>query len=119
MATRYSKDKYARVKNLKNEPLSLLTPKSKKCKLDEGKDETPTPLSLFGTPSSPTPSLEMMTFTPPTTHSKGKGKVGKSVWEDPATTLGQAHNVITDDKLRGLLSVPSHELVSRYIHTLV
>ena len=49
MATRYSKDKYIRVKNLKNEPLSQLTPRSKKRKLDEGKDETPTPLSLFGT----------------------------------------------------------------------
>ena len=50
------------LKSLKNEPLSLLTPGSKKYKLEEGKDETPAPLSLFGTPSSPTPSLEMMTF---------------------------------------------------------
>ena len=38
MATRYSKEKYTRVKNLKNEPLSLITPRLKKCKLDEGKD---------------------------------------------------------------------------------
>nr|POE75827.1 hypothetical protein CFP56_05097 [Quercus suber] len=53
----------------------------------------------------------MMTFTPPTTRSKGKGKVGKSVWEDLATALGRAHNVITDDELRGLSSIPSHELV--------
>jgi len=49
-----------------------------------------------------------MTFTPPTTRSKGKGKVGKSVWEDPTTALGRAHNVITDNKLRGLSSIPSH-----------
>nr|POE83558.1 hypothetical protein CFP56_60145 [Quercus suber] len=111
MATRYSKDKYAHVKSLKNEPLSLLTPGSKKRKLDEGKDETPAPLSFFGTPSSPTPSLEMMAFTSPATHSKGKGKVGKSVWEDPTTTLGQVHNIITDDELSGLLLIPSHELV--------
>ena len=61
MATRYSKDKYARVKGLKNEPVSHLTLESKKRKLDEGKDETPAPLSIFGTPSSSTPSLEMMT----------------------------------------------------------
>ncbi|KAL0011662.1 hypothetical protein SO802_006770 [Lithocarpus litseifolius] len=88
MATRYSKDKYARVKSLKNEPLSQVTPGPKKHKLDEGKDETPTPLSLFGTPCSPTPSLKMMTFTPPTTRSKGKDKVGKSIWEDPSTALG-------------------------------
>ena len=61
MATRYSKDKYARVKGLKNEPVSHLTLESKKRKLDEGKDETTAPLSIFGTPSSSTPSLEMMT----------------------------------------------------------
>lgn len=119
MATMYSKDKYARVKSLKNEPLSLLNPRSKKRKLDDGKDKTPAPLSLFGTPSSPTSSLEMMTFTLPTTCSKGNDKVGKSVWEDPVTALGRAHNVITDDELRGLSSVPSYELVSRHIHILV
>lgn len=116
MATKYSKDKPAHVKSLKNKPLSQLTPGSKKHVLDEGKDITPTPLSLFGTPSSSTPSLEMMTFTPPTIHSKGKGKVGKSVWEDLAMAIGQAHDVITDDKLRGLSSIPSHKLVSHHIH---
>ena len=107
------------MKSLKNEPLSLLTPGLKKCKLDKGKDETLAPLSLFGTPSSPMPSLQMMTFTPLTTHSKDKSKVGKSVWEDTTTTFGRAHNVVTDDKLRGLLSIPSHELVSCHIHKLV
>ncbi|KAL0015227.1 hypothetical protein SO802_002296 [Lithocarpus litseifolius] len=42
---------------------------------------------------------------------KRKAKIGKSVWDDPATTLRQAHNVITDDELKGLSSIPSHELV--------
>lgn len=79
MATKYRKDKYAHVKSLKKEPLSMHTPRSKKRKLDNGKDETPAPLSLFGTPSPLTPSFEMMTFTPLTTCSKGKGNVGKSV----------------------------------------
>ncbi|XP_050259657.1 uncharacterized protein LOC126704670 [Quercus robur] len=54
-----------------------------------------------------------------TTHSKGKAKVGKSVWEDPAIALGRAHNVITDDELKGLSSIPSHKLVSHHIHKLV
>ena len=80
---------------------------------------TPAPLSLFVTQSSPTPFLEMMTFRPLTTRSKGKAKVGRSVWEDPATTLGQAHNVITDNELKGLSSIPSHKLVSCHIHKLV
>ena len=41
MATRYSKDKYDCIKSLKNEPLSHITPRLKKHKLAEGKDETP------------------------------------------------------------------------------
>ena len=116
MAIRYNKDKYARVKNLKNEPLSLITPRSKKRKLDERKHKTPALQLLFCTS---TPSFEMVTFSLPTTRSKGKAKVGKRVWYDPATALGRAHNVITDDKLKGLLSILSHKLVSRHIHKLV
>ncbi|KAK9991375.1 hypothetical protein SO802_026360 [Lithocarpus litseifolius] len=100
MATRYRKDKYACVKNLKNEPLSLITPGPKKRKQDEGKDESPILTSLFGTPSSPTYSLELMTFSPPTTRSKGNAKIGKNIWDDPATAFGRAHNVIIDDELR-------------------
>lgn len=119
MATRYNKDKYARVKSLKNESLSHITLGSKKCKLDEGKDETPVLKSLFGTPFSPIPSLKMMTFSPPTTCSKGKAKIGKSVSDNLATALEQAHNVITDDELRGLSFIPYHELVSRHINKLV
>nr|POE89201.1 hypothetical protein CFP56_57122 [Quercus suber] len=42
-----------------------------------------------------------------------------NVWDDPATALGRAHNVITSDELKSLSSVPSHELVSRHIHKLV
>ena len=61
----------------------------------------------------------MMMFTPPTTCSKGKSKVGKSVWEDLATAFGWAHNVITDEELKGLSSISSQELVSHHIHKLV
>ena len=60
-----------------------------------------------------------MTFTPPTTHFKGKGKVGKSVWEDPTIALRQAHNINPNDELKGLSSTPSHNLVSYHIHKLV
>ena len=119
MATRYSKEKYARIKNLKNEPLSNLTTDSKKRKLSDEKAETTALLPVHTTPSSSTPSLEVTAFTPPTTRAKGKGKVGRSVWDDPATAMGRAHNVITDNELKGLSSIPSHELVSRHIHKLV
>lgn len=61
----------------------------------------------------------MMMFTPPTAYSKEESKIGKSVWEDLATALGRAHNVVTNEELKGLSSIPSHELVSRHIHKLV
>ena len=69
--------------------------------------------------SSITLSLEVTAFTPPTIRSKGKGKVGKSVWDNLGTTLGRAYNVVTDDELKSLTSIPSHELVSHHIHKLV
>ena len=76
-------------------------------------------LSILPHPPSPTPSLEVTAVTPPLTHAKGKTKVGMNVWDDPVTALGHAHNVITNDELKSLSSVPSHELVSRHIHKLV
>nr|POE98107.1 hypothetical protein CFP56_43240 [Quercus suber] len=120
MATRYSKDKYARIKNLKNKPLANLTFDSRKRKLNDDKDDAVVPTPSVHTASpSPTPSLEVTAATPPLTRARGKSKVGMSVWDDIATTLGCAHNVITNDELKGLSSIPSHELVSRNICKLV
>lgn len=119
MATRYSKEKYACIKNLKNEPLSNLTADSKKRKLTDEKAETAALPPVHTTLSSPTPSWEVATFTPPTTHAKGKSKVGRSVRDDPSIAMGHVHNVITNDELKGLSSIPSHELVSHHIHKLV
>ena len=118
MATRYSKEKYDCINNLKNEPLSNLTANLKKRKLSDEKVETAALLPIHTAPSSPTPSLEVIAFTP-TTCAKGKGKIGRSVWDDLATAMGCAHNVITDDELKGLSSIPFHELVSHHIHKLV
>nr|POF16088.1 hypothetical protein CFP56_15579 [Quercus suber] len=112
MTTRYSKDKYAHIKDLKNEPLANLTSDLKKRKLsDEKVDAAAHPL-VHVPPPSPTPSLEVTVVTPLLTCAKGKSNVGMSVWDDPATTLGRAHNVITNDELKGLSSIPSHELAS-------
>nr|POF14707.1 hypothetical protein CFP56_34191 [Quercus suber] len=119
MATRYSKNKYAHIKNLKDEPLANLTSDSKKRKLSDEKANTSALPFVHTTPPSPTSSLEVTVVTPPLTRAKGKSKVGMSVWDDPVTTLGHAHNVITSDELKGLSSVPSHELVNRHIHKLV
>ena len=119
MATWYSKDKYAHIRDMENEPLSKLTFDLKKRKLSDEKVDIAALPPVNVTPPSPTSSLEVTTVTPPLTRTKGKSMVGMSVWDDPATTLGRAHNVITNDKLKGLSSIPSQELVSRHIHKLV
>lgn len=113
-----SKDKYARVKGMKNEPLFQLAVDMKKHKLNEEKSEMIIYSFVHTAPSSQTPSLEMMMVTPPTTHSKGKSKVGKSTWEDPTTAPGQVDDVITDEELNGLAFISSHELVNCHIHKL-
>nr|POE67183.1 hypothetical protein CFP56_54130 [Quercus suber] len=119
MATRYSKDKYARIRDLKNEPLAKLTSDSKKRKFgDEKVDAAPSTTVNVALPS-PTPSLEVTTITPLITRPKRKNKIRLSVWDDPFTALGRAHNVITNDELKSLSSILSHELVSRHIHKLV
>ena len=79
MATRYSKDKYACIKNLKNEPLANLTFDSKKRKLSNKKADTAALPPVHVAPSSPTLSLEVTTITPPITRAKGKGKVGMTL----------------------------------------
>nr|POE85055.1 hypothetical protein CFP56_40540 [Quercus suber] len=85
MATRYSKEKYAHIKNLKNEPLSNLTVDSKKRKLGDEKSEAIALPPIHIAPSSPTPSLEVTGFSPLTIHAKGKGKV-----------LGESLHITTD-----------------------
>lgn len=99
--------------------MSNLTTDLKKRKLSDEKTETAASPSIHTAPSSPIPSLEVTAFTPPTTRAKGKSKIGRSVWDDPTTAMGRAYNAIIDDELKGLLSIPSHELVSRHIHKLV
>lgn len=79
MATKYSKEKFARIKGMKNEPLSHLDADSKKRKFSDKKGDTIVLSSMQIAPSSPTMTLEVTAFTPPTTRLKGKGKVGKSI----------------------------------------
>ena len=107
------------LKKKKKNPLAKLTSDSKKRKLSDEKVDATTFPPVHVTPPSPTLSLEVTVVTPSLTRTKGKSKVGMSVWDDPTTALGHAHNVITNDELKGLSSIPSHELIGRHIHKLV
>ena len=88
MTSRYNKDKYAYIRDLKNEPLVKLTSNSKKRKLSEEKANAANLPLVNVAPSSPTPSLEVIVATPPLTRSKGKSKIGMSLWDDYTIALG-------------------------------
>ena len=76
MATRYSKDKYARIKDLKNEPLAKLTSDSKKRKFgDEKVDAALSPIVNVA-PPYPTPSQEVTTVLPHSFTQRGRARLG-------------------------------------------
>ena len=80
-------EKYACIRGMKNETLSQLATDLKRRKLHDEKGDAAVSPSIQIIPFSLTPSPKITAFTPPTICSKGMGKVGKSFWDDPATTL--------------------------------
>nr|XP_023890083.1 calcium-dependent protein kinase SK5-like [Quercus suber] len=108
MVTRQSKDKYARLKSMRNEPLSLLALDAKR-------------QVVAVLPSS--------TVTPPITRSKGKGKVGKIpimcfICGSFASKLLARHlrkplGTITLDELRDGLKQVTSELIKSEIKDLM
>ena len=51
--------------------------------------------------------------------SKGKEKVGASVWLDAEMAMDPANELLTPGEMKEITSVPSHEMVSRHVHKLV
>lgn len=126
IATRFSKDNYARVKEKRNEPLSLISIETKKRHVEKSTIDAPTTALVSSSVPGPTklrdllPTLSLEELTPrPNILDKGKTKIGLDVWEDTATAVGRAHNVVISEELKSLSTVPSHELVNHYMHKLV
>ena len=101
MATHFSQNRYTRVKKKKNQPLSEISmPPTKRQK-------TGSRVGIVLSTPAYTPSVPSLVMSieelpsPPWTF-KGKEKKGENVWTNPATALGQAHNIISDDKLKAL-----------------
>ena len=51
--------------------------------------------------------------------SKGKEKVGSSVWFDAEAAMDRANEIFTPGEMKEISSIPSHEMVSRHVHKLV
>ena len=118
MATRFSSDKYAWAKGKRDEPLSkisMLPAKKVKTRSNIGIVIS----SLVRTLVAPSPTASIEELPSPPWTCKGNEKKGEAVWTGPAMEIGRAYNVLSDDELKALSLVPSHELVSLHIHKLV
>ena len=51
--------------------------------------------------------------------SKGKEKVGSSIWYDAEVAMDHANELLTPGEMKEISSIPSHEMVSRHVHKLV
>ena len=51
--------------------------------------------------------------------SKGKEKVGSSVWSDAEVAVDRANEFFTLGAMKEISSTPSHEMVSRHVHKLM
>lgn len=114
MTTKFNQKKYCKLRTRKNKPLSSISQKQ--------------PLSTVSTPIASDPKaaflavfIEGITPCPKKARGsdKGKNKMDSNIWDNVATVMGRAHNIVTPDELKGLSVVPSHELVSHHVHKLV
>ena len=120
MATKFNQELYAKMRAKKNEPLSSLAQKHPRAAKEVVETTASTPVASNPKATSPTTSIKEITpDSKKARGDKGKSKVDASIWDDAATAIGRAHNVVIPKELKGLNSIPSHELVSRYIHKLV
>ena len=51
--------------------------------------------------------------------SKGKEKIGSSVWSDAEAAMDRANELLTPGEMKKISSIPSHKVVSHHVHKLV
>ena len=51
--------------------------------------------------------------------SKGKEKIGSSVWSDAEAAMDHANELLTTGEMKEISSIHSHEMVSHHVHKLV
>ena len=118
----------------KNEPLSNIgqrklrfTDKDKEKEKEREKEivergsSTPVLELEKGQPASPSVSVEEVTcpLKKLKVGSKGKEKVGSSIWSDAEATMDCTNELLTPGEMKEISSIPSHEMVSCHVHKLV
>ena len=132
MTSKFNKEMYKKIREKKNEPLSSIGKKKLRF-MDKEKEKekekemvkrgssTPILELVDGQKALPGVSVEEVArpFKRQKVGSKGKEKVGSSVWSDAEVAVDRAHEFFTPGEMKEISSTPSHEMVSRHVHKLV
>ena len=105
ITTKFSQEMFAKMKGKMKEPLSSTGQKRPKASEKKTAEKTSSaPIIQQPRTVSPTISLEELTPRPKKGKSSDKenDKVRANVWEDVATALGRAYNIMTPDELKEL-----------------
>ena len=132
ITSKFNKEMYKKIKEKKNEPLSSIgqkklrftdkeKEKEKEKEMVERGSSTPILELVDGQEASPGISVEEVArpFKRQKLGSKGKEKVGSSVWSNAEVAVDRANEFFTLGEMKEISSTPSHEMVNRHIHKLV
>ena len=128
MTSKFNKEMYKKIKEKNNEPLSSIgqkklrfTDKEKEKEMVKRSLSTPILELVDGQEASPGVSVEEVArpFKRQKVGSKGKEKVGSSVWSDAEVAVDRANEFFTLGEMKEISSTPSHEMVNRHVHKLV
>ena len=132
MTSKFNKEMYKKIREKKNKPLSSIgqkklrftdkeKEKEKEREIVERGSSTPILELVDSQEASPGVSVEKVAhpLKKQKVGSKGKEKVGSSVWSDAEVAVDRAHEFFTPGEMKEISSTPSHEMVSRHVHKLV
>ena len=132
MTSKFNKEMYKKIREKKNKPLSSIgqrklrftdkeKEKDREKEIIERGSSTPILELEEGQAASPSVSIEEVVrpLKKQKVESKGKEKVGSSVWSDVEAAMDRANELLTPGEMKEISSIPSHEMVSCHVHKLV
>ena len=132
MTSKFNKEMYKKIKEKKNKPLSNISQRNlrfmdkenerdREKEMVERRSSTPTLELEEGQVASPGVSVEEVArpLKKQKVGSKGKEKIGSSVWFYAEAAMDRANELFTPREMKEISSIPSHEMVSRHVHKIV
>ena len=132
MTSKFNKEMYKKIREKKNEPLFSIgqrklrftdkeKEKEREKEIVERGSSTPVLELKEGQAASLGVSIEEVSrpLKKQKVGSKGKDKVGSSVWSDAEAAMDRANELLTPREMKEISSIPSHDMVSRHVHKLM